>query len=258
MFHLFSDIFACRDNALARMDPRAKLVIAFVTILLVIMSTRIALPLVVLIVCLGTMLALKLPAWLVLTRIIAPTGIVLALVVLQSLTVGSTPIFSVSVGAWHGTVKYEGIIHGLLMGSRVLGAVSMTLLLSSVTPAHKIFHALRWFRVSKTWVEIAMLMYRYSFALLDHTADVAAAQRLRLGYCGVRRSLSSMGVLAGAVIVQSLDQAARTHQAMTLRGYIGVMPYSPTPVMSKKDRWIMVLTMLVIFAAYALLERRLF
>jgi cobalt/nickel transport system permease protein len=258
MFHLFSDIFACRDNALARVDPRAKLVIAFVTIILVILSARIALPLAVLIVCLGTMLSLRVPARLVLARIIAPTGVVLVLVILQSFTVGSTPILTISVGAWQGTVKYEGVIHGLLMGSRVLGAVSVTLLLSSVTPAHKIFHALRWFRVSKTWVEIAMLMYRYSFALLDHTADVAAAQKLRLGYCGAKRSLSSMGILAGAVIVQSLDQAARTHQAMTLRGYAGVMPYNPMPRMREKDGWIMVLTLLAVSVAFLLLEWRLF
>lgn len=258
MFHLFTDIFACRDNALARMDPRAKLVMAFVTIILIILSTRMVLPLAVLIACLGAMPALRVPARLVLARITAPAGVVLVLVILQSLTVGSSPLLAVSVGPWQGTVKLEGVMHGLLMGSRVLGSVSVMLLLSSVTPAHKVFEALRWLRVSKGWVEIAMLMYRYTFALLDHTADVAAAQKLRLGYCGVKRSLSSMGVLAGAVLVQSLDQAARTHQAMALRGYAGAMPYGPMPAMCKRDRWIMALTLLSVSVAYLLLEWRRF
>ena len=107
------------------------------------------------------------------------------------------------------------------MGSRVLGSVSVVLLLSSVTPAHRIFHSLRWLGVPRGWVEIATLMYRYIFTLLDQTADVLAAQRVRLGYSGLKRSLVSLGVLTGAVIVQSLEQATRTYEAMSLRGYQG-------------------------------------
>lgn len=258
VFHLFSDIFACRDNALARMDARAKLITALATILFVTLSTRMILPLAVLAACLGAMIALCMPARLIVGRLIAPVGIVLVLVVLQSFTVGKTPVVSVTLGGWHLTAKLEGLMRGLLMGSRVLGAVSVMLLLSSVTPAHRIFRALRWFRVSKGWVEIAMLMYRYTFALLDHTADVVAAQKMRLGYSGVRRSLSSMGVLAGAVVVQSLEQAARTHEAMALRGYTGVMPHSPMPSMRARDRWLMVLTLLLISGAFVLLEWRVF
>ena len=75
---------------------------------------------------------------------------------------------------------------GVLLGSRVLGAVSVMLLLSSVTPAYKIFGALRWFHVPEGWVEIALLVYRYTFLLSDQTADIAAAQRVRLGYSVVR------------------------------------------------------------------------
>ena len=175
------------------------------------------LPLAVLITCLSAMLALKVPTRLMLARITAPMGIVFVLVVMQSFTVGSTTMFTVSVGAWHGAVKLEGVIHGLLIGSRVLGAVSVMLLLSSVTPAHRILQALRWFRVSKGWVEIAMLMYRYTFTLLDHATDLAEAQRLRLGYCDVKRSLSSMGVLAGAVINSIAGSSHALRQTVTLR-----------------------------------------
>jgi cobalt/nickel transport system permease protein len=125
----------------------------------------------------------------------------------------------------------------LLMGSRVLGSVSVVLLLSSVTPAHRIFHSLRWLGVPRGWVEIAALMYRYTFTLLDQTADVLAAQRVRLGYSGLKRSLASLGVLAGAVIVQSMEQATRTYEAMSLRGYQGHMPFGPLPALSRKDLW---------------------
>lgn len=256
MFHLFSDIFACRDNALTHLDPRAKLVVGLASIIMIIMSTRIELPLTILAVCLITLPILRIPIRLVMARLAAPFGTVLILIVLHSFTIGSTPIFSITVMSWHGTMMREGLIHGLMLGLHVLGAVSIILLLSSVTPVHKILQALRWFRISKGWIEIAMLMYRYTFTLLEHADDVAAAQKMRLGYRGVNRSLSSMGALAGVVIIRSLDQSAATHQAMTLRGYTGVTPCGPLSAMNARDRWVMILMLFVVSAAYALLEWR--
>jgi hypothetical protein len=40
MFELFSDIFACRDNALTRMDPRVKMMIAITLIVTVVLSKQ--------------------------------------------------------------------------------------------------------------------------------------------------------------------------------------------------------------------------
>jgi hypothetical protein len=44
MFDVFSDIFARRDNALTRIDPRAKLVAAVSVIILVILSDNMLMP----------------------------------------------------------------------------------------------------------------------------------------------------------------------------------------------------------------------
>jgi cobalt/nickel transport system permease protein len=141
----------------------------------------------------------------------------------------------------------------MLLGAKVLGAVSVTLLLCSVTPAHKIFHALRRMHVPRGWVEIAMLMYRYIFSLLDHASEGAAAQRLRLGYAGVRRSVASLGTLAGTVLVRSFDQARQTHDAMTLRGYTGDFPFAPVAP-GNGHWWKTATACTVIFMVYLLLE----
>ncbi|MEW6356532.1 MAG: cobalt ECF transporter T component CbiQ [Planctomycetota bacterium] len=255
-FDLFSDIFARRDNVLRRMDPRAKLVIAVATILAVILSARVELPLAIFAACLGAMLAVRMPPRLIVVRLAAPMGIVLVLVVLQSLMIGTTPLLTFPLGAWQLTVMREGLLRGLLIGSRVLGAVSVVLLLSSVTPAYEIFRALRWFRVPNGWVEIAMLMYRYVFTLLDQTADVVAAQKVRLGYSTFRRSVASMGVLAGTVIVRSIDQATNTHEAMIARGYRNTMPFGPMPGMRAKDPWVLCLALLAVLSAYLMLGWR--
>lgn len=254
MLELFSDIFAYRENFGTRIDARAKLVLTMVLLLCVVFSSRMILPLMVFALALGGTLALRLPARLVLARLIGPMAMAAVLVLLQSLLAGRRPAVSFSLLGIHLTVFQEGLQRGLLLAAKVLGAVTLVQLLSLVTPAHRIFYALLWLRVPRGWTEMAMLIYRYTFSLLDDIADVAAAQRVRLGYHGLRRSLSSAGTLAGAVIVRSIDQAARTHEAMKMRGYNGIMPFSPLPAVRGKDLWLMAAGSALAVAACLLLE----
>jgi cobalt/nickel transport system permease protein len=74
---------------------------------------------------------------------------------------------------------------------------------------------------------------------------MATAQTLRLGYRGAARSIRSAGTLAGAVLVKSLDQAARTSEAMVLRGYAGTMPVGALRPIPLREA----LGMLVVLAA---------
>jgi cobalt/nickel transport system permease protein len=254
MFELFSDIFARKDNTFTRMGARAKMIVAFCTILAVIFSTRIWMPSLAFVVCVTAMLVIGIPVKLVLVRLAGPMSIVIVLVVLQTFLTPGTAIARFSLFGSNFQASHEGFMRGIVLGSRVLGAVSAILLLGSVTPAYKIFHGLRWFRVPEGWVEIALLVYRYTFTLLDQTADVAAAQKMRLGYSGVRRSLTSLGVLAGTVVIRSMDQAMRTYEAMSLRGYQGSMPFVLLPKMSTLDRRSIAVAVPTIIVSYVFLE----
>jgi cobalt/nickel transport system permease protein len=254
MFDLFSDIFTYRDNALTRLDPRVKLVVALAALAAVVTSGRPGLPLFFLLLGLGTAAALRIPAKLVAVRVLAPLSTVVLLVLIQTFAAGETPLVSFTIGRWTLTATSEGLSRGLLLGARVLGAVSVILVLGITTPAHRIFQALRGFGISRDWVEIAILMYRYIFVLLDKAGDLAAAQRLRLGYRSWGRSLSSFNALAGATIVHSFEQASRTHNAMRLRGYSGTMPFGELPALTSRDRLTVLLSAAGI-AALVLVER---
>ena len=249
MFDLFSDIFTYRDNALTRIDPRVKLVIALAALIGVVTAERIVLPLFVFGVCLATIAALRIPAKLVAARLAAPLSIVAVLVIIQTFVTGTTPLFTITLGEWPFTAKAEGLRQGAFLGSRVLGAVSVVFLLSIVTPAHRIFQALRWFRISRNWLEIAILMYRYIFVLMDRVSDLASAQRLRLGYTRRGRAMRSFTALAGATIIHSLEQSQRTHDAMRLRGYRGTMPFGPLPAMGRRDKLILTFCLIAIASA---------
>ncbi|MGA2402597.1 MAG: cobalt ECF transporter T component CbiQ [Syntrophobacteraceae bacterium] len=253
-FELFSDIFAVRDNLLTRIDPRVKVMVTCLIILSVILSTKPALPLAVFTLSLVGTRIIQVPIRLVLARLAAPVAIVLVLVMMQAFLIGSTPLFTFSLLKWKISGFQEGAYRGILIGCRVLGAVSVILLMSFATQAHRIFHTLRWLGMPKGWVEVAMLMYRYIFTLLDQATDIMSAQRLRLGYSTLKRSLSSIGVLAGTVMILSMDQAVRTYDAMVLRGYKGYVPFGSLPAMSGKDRWILVLVPGIVLVAYLMCE----
>jgi cobalt/nickel transport system permease protein len=259
MFDLFLDIFSCRDNACTRIDARVKLIIALAAIIFILLSSRMVLPLVFFVLCTGAMFGLGMPLRLVLARLAGPLGIVFVLVALMAFTQGSTVLHFVRFNGFGGfelLLREEGLLKGMLAGSRVLGAVSVVLLLGSITPAHKIFASLRWGRVPDGWVEIALLMYRYIFCLLEHTAEAVEAQKVRLGYVGARRSLSSVGTLAGIVVLRSLDQARQTHDAMMVRGYRGCLTFGPLPRLGRKDLASIFLTLFAIAITWAVLEWR--
>lgn len=256
MFNLFCDIFTYRDNALRRVDSRIKLAGSLLLILAIIMSSRVWLPMAVFALCVTGLFMLKFPVRLIILRLAAPLGIAGVLMLLQMLMTGSTPLYSFMLCGWHITATREGLATGMLLSSRVLGSVSVMLLLSSSTPAYQIFHALRWFRAPADWVEISILMYRYTFALLDLADDMSSAQRVRLGYNGIRRSVSSIGTLAGAIILRSVDQSRRTQDSMTLRGYTGQMPYGRLQPVHLADACLLVALLAVTTVSYIAIEWR--
>lgn len=218
------DRIALRNTAFTRLDCRVKLLAAMILLICVLISRHVAFPLGVMVFCAGAMLVARVPCRQVCLRLAAPVGMVAVLVVLQAVLRGTTPLWKLDLGALRLTVTKEGLHEGCIVGARAFGSMSVVVLLSMITPAHRVFHALRWLGIPQGWVEIANFMYRYLFMLLDFAVDITAAQRLRLGYQGAKRACKSMSVMIGTVVVRSIDQAQHTHEAMLLRGYRGAMP----------------------------------
>jgi len=243
MFELFSDFFTYRENRLSEVDPRAKLVVALTAILLVLFSRGPALPLLIAGAALATLAALRFPARVVAARLSIPAGMVLMILALRLFTTSGEALFTLHLAGFALRATREGLAVGTLAALRIFAATSVLVLLGMVAPAHALFRALLWFRVPRSFVEVGLLMYRFIFVLLDIAADMATAQTLRLGYHGAARSVRSVGSLAGAVLVKSLDQATRTSEAMVLRGYAGTMPVGALAPMPPRERlWMLVLT----------------
>jgi cobalt/nickel transport system permease protein len=83
--------------------------------------------------------------------------------------------------------------------------------------------------------ELALLIYRYIFVLIEEAIAIRDAQRVRLGYHSWRQSMRSLSILGSGLILQAYDRAERVFAAMTVRGYSGTMAINYSSHFARKD-----------------------
>ena len=111
------------------------------------------------------------------------------------------------------------LINGYPQGA--LGAVGAMYFLALNTPVTDVTMALERMHVPHLLVELMELIYRFIFVLTETASRIRLAQESRLGYQGVRRSLSSLGTLASMVFLRAWRKADRVYTALESRGYSG-------------------------------------
>jgi cobalt/nickel transport system permease protein len=121
-------------------------------------------------------------------------------------------------------IHRDGLAEGLMIASKIMGAVSVIVLLGFAASHASLIAALSWFRVPSLFVEILGLAYRYIFVLFDEAAVIYSAQKNRLGYISWRRGLNSIGILAGSMTLKAFDHSQNITTSMIQRGYDGSLP----------------------------------
>lgn len=197
---VFSDYFALKNNLLTRIDPRVKIFFVFGAIVTILFSHTPILPVIVAILSLLVLLSVKIPPKIILFKLLAPLTMATIILFIQ-------------------VFFYDNLFRGLLIVTKVAGCVSLIIFLSMTTSVIDLLKSASWFGISKTWIEIAAISYRYIFVLLEDALTIRDAQRVRLGYSSLPRALRSLGELSGSVFIRAFDQSISTYEAMCLRGY---------------------------------------
>lgn len=115
----------------------------------------------------------------------------------------------------------ESLLLAGTVAMRSVAAFSALLLLAATTPMTDVLSGLRRVRAPEVLVDIAGLIYRMLFSLLDAVSAIMEAQRARLGYSSGRAARRSMGRLGGAVMLQAWRRAQRLEAGLAGRGYTG-------------------------------------
>jgi cobalt/nickel transport system permease protein len=117
------------------------------------------------------------------------------------------------------SVSRQGLDQAELAFARSLAATLSLLFLAFTTPMTEIMGLLRSLGAPQLLVELMTIAYRQIFVFLEIAGQIRAAQEVRLGYSSFRRSLTSVGGLAGNILLRSLNRARQNHQGLLARGY---------------------------------------
>jgi cobalt/nickel transport system permease protein len=213
-----------RSTFLTRLDGRVKLLSALALLAMVLTYRSYLFPLLVTVLCISSCIALRIPPKRLLLRFSEPLFIVAVLILIKTLFSGNEMAGTIRPLGIPISVHTDGLMEGLLIGARIIGAVSVMAALVSATPFTEFLASLAWLKVPRGIIEVTMFAYRSIFLLLDDAAVIYNAQKNRLGYSSLKRSFSSIGVLAGSLTLKAFDNSQHAATAMIQRGYDGRVP----------------------------------
>jgi cobalt/nickel transport system permease protein len=153
---------------------------------------------------------------------LAPRQVLRALrVPLLFVAVGSLPLL-VAVGG-SPLIRYEpsGVPLAAGLAGRATAALLCLILLAATTPLADALPRLHRIGVPPAVTEVAALIYRLVFLLLDTATAVREAQAGRLGFRTWRTTYRSVAGQAGAIFTRSFGRARAWEQGLALRGYTG-------------------------------------
>nr|WP_040562097.1 cobalt ECF transporter T component CbiQ [Kineosphaera limosa] len=111
---------------------------------------------------------------------------------------------------------------GSLVGHGLAGTLAV-LVLAATTPMIDLLSALRRARVPDACVEVAALMYRMLFTLLESVRAIRMAQEQRLGYATRRAGMRSASTALTSVLLRAWQRAARLEEGLVGRGYVDAL-----------------------------------
>jgi energy-coupling factor transporter transmembrane protein EcfT len=182
------------------MSPKAKLVAFALVLAAVIVSTNLLIVITVVLVLLGVMFAMRLPAR-------------------PMLALAAYPGLFAALFAFAASSSW--VTAALIVAKAVTAALAAVLLMFT-TPYPQVFAPLQ--RMLPVVIGDSLLMtYRSLFLLLERFGHVLTAARLRAGIAGADpvRSARAITRSLGAVLLYSIDLSQRTYDVMQLRGYDG-------------------------------------
>jgi cobalt/nickel transport system permease protein len=234
-----------KDHLLSNVDARVKLLVALTVLILVLSSRGFAFPALVTLCCAFLCSRLRMPLKALALRYSEPLFLAVVVLLLKLFFSGREALFSVHVFGIEVVGHRDGLIEGLVIGNRIIGAVSVVAVLGASMPFTEFMAGLSWFRVPRGFIEILMFAYRYIFVLFEDAQVIYTAQKNRLGYSSVKRGLSSFGTLAGSLTIKAFDHSQNTTVAMVQRGYDGTTPALRHKPFSSSEVFVSALFLLV-------------
>lgn len=194
-----------KDHFLKKVDPRLKILILILSLILVLCGEGIVFPLFITAGCLLLSLYAGITLRRYLLRFSEPLFIAFVILIIKII---SQPSANLQPSAFS-------------LFLRIVASVSLVNLFTFTTNFIDIIEGLSWFRLPKTFIDALLFAWRYVFVLLEEALIIYNAQKNRLGYISIKRGLNSFGMLTGSLVIKAFDHADNIALSMMQRGYDG-------------------------------------
>lgn len=213
-----------QTNGLREVNTYLKLVAGLGTILLCLLSSSYIAPLFIATVLSGAILFLaRIDARTYGELFIVPFSFaVMSVAVIILLSGGSEVYWSWNPLSWFSlSITRESINEGFFLFCRVIGGMSALIFIAVTTPMTDLFVVMRQCRIPEVVLDLAMIIYRSIFMIMDQLVQTYQAQVMRLAYGSFRESIRSFATLCGSVFIASWDGGEDLIKAMDARCYTG-------------------------------------
>jgi cobalt/nickel transport system permease protein len=239
-FHVV-DFYQDTDSPLHRLDPRPKLVAAFLLILLISLAPGGAFVAYVglfAIVVVGAVMA-DLTPWTLVRRSFVALPFAAAAATLIFTTPGPT-IGTLPLVGW--PISGPGLERFASIMFKSWISVQVAVLLAATTHLLDLLWAMNALHLPRVFISIVSFMYRYMFVLADEALRLTRARDSRSGTLPGYRSGRDViwrarvtGGMVGNLFLRSLERSERVYQAMLARGYRGEIRQLDPPRLSTRD-----------------------
>lgn len=173
-----------------------------------------------------TVTAGKVPVRVFAGMMLFPLAFLLAGVAGVALDFGHDPeqfLTSLRIFGGYAGVTGVGLQKAIHLFFKAMGSVSCMYFIALTTPFDMLLHAAERLRVPFLVVEMAGLLYRFLFILLDTARAMRLAQESRLGYGTVSASFRSLSALFSTLFLHAIKHSEASFNALECRGYGGVI-----------------------------------
>jgi cobalt/nickel transport system permease protein len=147
---------------------------------------------------------------------------IMSVLVIILLSGGSEVYWSWSPLSWFSlSLTAESINEGIFVLCRVIGGMSALIFIAVTTPMTDLFIVMRQCRIPEAVLDLAMIIYRSIFMIMDQMVQTYQAQVMRLGYGSFRESIQSFSAMCGSVFIASWNSGEDLIRAMDARCYSG-------------------------------------
>ena len=219
MYEVLEDF--AQTNALRQTNPGLKLFLGLASILLCVSSPGPVAPLLVAVSLSVAILALaRIPPRVYARLLLIPVSFaVMSIAVILFITGSGTVLFEVP--GLPLAVTADGANLAVLLLARVFGGMCSLYFIALTTPMTEVFDIFRRLGVPTVLIDLAMLIYRFIFILIEEAGQIYRSQVMRLGYGRFRESVNSFGMLAGALFLRTWESGEALVLAMDARCYDG-------------------------------------